>query len=149
MFAKSIEYALRAVAYLALHSDADRKVNITELAAAIDSPKSFTAKVLQQLTRNNVLIHSHTGPSGGFYLTEAARDKSIWFVLQLLDADEVISGCILGLRGCSDKNPCPMHEEYARIRPQLRSMFEERTIRDLALEMGNPGVVINNLRRGR
>ena len=147
MFSKSIEYALRAVVYLAAHSDEDNKVNIGELSEAIDSPRSFTAKILQSLTRNNVLIHSSTGPTGGFYLTEAARRKSVWHVLELLDADEVVTSCILGLKGCSERNPCPLHEDYTRIRPQLRKMFEGKTIRDLALEMEKPRVVIGNVKR--
>lgn len=149
MFSKSIEYALRAVAYLAVHSDEANKVNISELSEAIDSPKSFTAKVLQALTRDEVLISSSTGPSGGFYLTEAAKAKSVWHVLKLLDAEGVVSGCILGLQGCSEKNPCPLHEEYARIRPQLRSMFENKSLLDLARELGKPRVVIGNPRRSR
>lgn len=147
MFSKTIEYALRAVVYLAVNSDEDHKVNISELSEAIDSPKSFTAKIMQQLTRDNVLIQSSTGPSGGFYLPPAARQKTIWNVLQLLDADDIVSGCILGLRGCSERNPCPLHNEYAKIRPQLRSMFEHKTINDLAREMGKPRVVIGNAKR--
>lgn len=149
MFSKTIEYALRAVVYLAVNSDEERKVNISELSEAIDSPKSFTAKVLQSLTRENVLISSHTGPAGGFYLTEAAKQRSVWHVLQLLEADDVVSGCILGLKGCSEKNPCPLHHDYARIRPQLQTMFQSKTIHDLAREMDNPGVVIGNARRKR
>ena len=147
MFSKSIEYALRAVVYLAAHSDEDNKVNIGELSEAIDSPKSFTAKILQSLTRNNVLVHSSTGPTGGFYLTESARKKSVWHVLELLDADDVVTSCILGLHGCSERNPCPLHADYARIRPQLRSMFEGKSIGELALEMDKPRVVIGNVKR--
>ncbi|MBL0008816.1 MAG: Rrf2 family transcriptional regulator [Saprospiraceae bacterium] len=47
MFSKSTEYALRAIIYLAQKSSVDHKIGITELSEAIDSPKSFTAKILQ------------------------------------------------------------------------------------------------------
>ncbi len=147
MFSKSTEYALRAIIYLAQKSSVDHKIGITELAEAIDSPKSFTAKILQNLTRNNRLIHSVTGPSGGFYLTDQAKNKSLWHVLNLLDDDTIITGCILGLKECSEKNPCPMHNQYKDIKPQLLEMLDHKTILDLAREMKDPRVVIHNIKK--
>ena len=69
MFSKSTEYALRAVIYIAKWSSETNKLGIEPIAKAIDSPKSFTAKILQKLTRNNRLIHSVTGPKFPFYIT--------------------------------------------------------------------------------
>lgn len=147
MFSKSTEYALRAIIYLAQKSSVEHKIGITELAEAIDSPKSFTAKILQKLTRNNRLINSVTGPSGGFYLTDQAKNKSLWYVLNLLEDDMIISGCILGLKECSEHNPCPMHNQYKNIKPQLLDMLDHKTILDLAKEMKDPRVVIHNIRK--
>ncbi len=147
MFSKSTEYALRAIIYLAQKSSIDCKIGITELSEAIDSPKSFTAKILQNLTRDNKLISSVTGPSGGFYLTEQAKKKSLLNVLTLLEDEGIITGCILGLKECSEKNPCPMHGEYKKIKPQLLSMLDDKTILQLAREMKDPKVVIHNIGR--
>jgi len=146
MFSKSTEYALRAIIYLAQKSSPDQKIGITELAEAIDSPKSFTAKILQKLTRDQVLISSITGPNGGFYLTDAAKKKSLLHVLNLLGEEEVVSGCILGLHECSEKNPCPMHVQYKKIKPLLIEMLDRKTIAELAKEMKDPKVVIHNIR---
>ncbi len=145
MFSKSAEYALRAIIYLAQKSSLDHKIGITELAEAIDSPKSFTAKILQKLTRDNALISSATGPTGGFYLTDKAKKKSLLFVLTLLEEDDIITGCILGLKECSGKNPCPMHEQYKHIKPQLLDMLGHKSILELAQEMKDPKVVIHNI----
>jgi len=146
MFSKSTEYALRAIIYLAQKSSPEQKIGITELAEAIDSPKSFTAKILQKLTRDQVLISSITGPNGGFYLTDEAKKKSLLHVLDLLDEEEVISGCILGLHECSEKNPCPMHVQYKKIKPLLIEMLDRKSIAELAKEMKDPKVVIHNIR---
>jgi Rrf2 family iron-sulfur cluster assembly transcriptional regulator len=145
MFSKSTEYALRAIIYLAQKSSVDRKIGITELAEAIDSPKSFTAKILQKLTRGNKLISSVTGPAGGFYLTDQAKKKSLLHVLNLLEDEGIITGCILGLKECSEKNPCPMHDHYKLIKPQLLDMLDHKTILELASEMKDPRVVIHNI----
>ena len=147
MFSKSTEYALRAIIYLAQKSSVDRKIGITELSEAIDSPKSFTAKILQKLTKDNLLINSVTGPSGGFYLTDQAKKKSLLHVLTLLEDEGIITGCILGLKECSEKNPCPMHGEYKKIKPQLLDMLDNKTILELAKDMKDPRVVIHNIGR--
>lgn len=144
MFSKSTEYALRAIIYLAQKSSEDRKIGITELAEAIDSPKSFTAKILQKLTKDNKFINSVTGPTGGFYLTEKAKKKSLLHVLTLLEDEGIITGCILGLKECSEKNPCPMHSQYKHIKPLLLDMLDHKTIQELAKEMKDPRVVIHN-----
>ena len=149
MFSKSTQYALRAIIYLAQKSSVDRKIGIGELSEAIGSPKSFTAKILQNLTRNNKLISSLTGPSGGFFLTEKAKSKSLLHVLTLLDEEEIITGCILGLKECSEINPCPLHQEYKQIKPQLLAMLDHKTIQDLANEMKDPRVVLQTILKGK
>lgn len=149
MFSKSTEYALRAIIYLAQKSSVEKKIGITELAEAIDSPKSFTAKILQTLTRENKFISSVTGPSGGFFLSEQAKKKSMLHVLNLLEDEGVISGCVLGLKESSEKNPCPMHSQYKLIKPQLLAMFDHKTIAELADEMTDPRVVIHNIKDRR
>lgn len=145
MFSKSTEYALRAIIYLAQKSSVEHKIGITELSEAIDSPKSFTAKILQKLTKDNLLISSVTGPSGGFFLMDQSKKKSLLHVLTLLEDEGIITGCILGLKECSEKNPCPMHAEYKKIKPMLLDMLDHKTIAELASEMKDPKVVIHNI----
>lgn len=144
MFSKTAEYALRAIIYLAQKSSPDQKIGIAELAEAIDAPKPFTAKILQQLTRDQVFISSVTGPNGGFYLTDAMKKKTLLHVLTLLGEDSTIQGCILGLRECSSKNPCPMHEQYKHIKPALLAMLDQKSIAAVASEMKNSRSVIHN-----
>ena len=55
MFSKSTEYALRATIYIAQKSSEENKLGIKEISEAIDSPQSFTAKILQSLTRENIV----------------------------------------------------------------------------------------------
>jgi Rrf2 family transcriptional regulator, iron-sulfur cluster assembly transcription factor len=144
MFSKSTEYALRAIIYLAQKSSLEQKIGINELADAIGSPRSFTAKILQKLTKDNKLISSSTGPSGGFFLTDQAKKKSLLHVLTLLEDEGIITGCILGLKECSGVNPCPLHFQYQQIKPQLLNMLDHKSINDLAIEMKDPRVVIHH-----
>ncbi len=84
MFSKATEYALRATIYIAKNSSPGKKIGIDEIAKAIDSPQSFTAKILQALTRDGNLVSSVRGPNGGFFLTEDAKKLPVRSVLQAM-----------------------------------------------------------------
>lgn len=144
MFSKATEYALRATIYIAQKSSEESKLGIDEIAKAIDSPKSFTAKILQQLTRNNKVISSIRGPHGGFFITEKAKKQPVRAVLQAMGESELLERCVLGLNKCSELKPCPMHNQYKHIKQQLISLFDTKTIQQLADDINNGDVFINN-----
>ncbi len=140
MFSKATEYALRATIYIAQKSSEEKKLSIEEIALAIDSPKSFTAKILQVLTKDNKIVSSVRGPNGGFYLTEKAKKMPARLILQAMGEDEVLEKCVLGLKQCSELQPCPMHAQYKAIKQQLIKLFVTKSIKQLATEIKD-GVV--------
>lgn len=137
MFSKATEYALRATIYIAQNSSVERKIGIQAIAKAIDSPQSFTAKILQLLAKNNKIIRSASGPHGGFYITEKAKKLPARFILKAMGEEEALEKCVLGLNKCSEKSPCPMHTQYKFIKQRLKELFESKTIQDLADELKN------------
>ncbi len=144
MFSKATEYALRATIYIAGRSDEKNRPGLAEIAKAIDSPKSFTAKILQILTKNNKVVSSVRGPNGGFFLTDKARKKPVRVILKIMGEGEVLDKCVLGLNKCSETQPCPMHKEYKLIKRNLIKLFETKSIGQLAEEMKNGDLFINN-----
>lgn len=144
MFSKTSEYALRAVIYIAQKGSEEKKLGLTEIAKAIDSPQSFTAKILQQLTSGNKIISSSRGPNGGFYITEKSKKLPVRSVLAAMGEDVKLEKCVLGLKQCSELKPCPMHSQYKLIKPQLINLFETKTISDLAEEMDRGSSFIGN-----
>lgn len=132
MFSKTAEYALRATIYIAQKSSEEKKLSIDEIADSIDAPKSFTAKILQLLTRDNMVISSARGPNGGFYITSAAKKLSIRTILETIGENDVFVKCVLGLKDCSEQQPCPLHFEYKPVKQKLIRIFETKTIQDLA-----------------
>ena len=67
MFSKTCEYAIRALIFIARKSKEGLKVGIKEIAKNTDVPAQFIAKILHELTKQN-LVKSLKGPAGGFYL---------------------------------------------------------------------------------
>jgi len=135
MFSKSTEYALRATIYIAQKSTIEKKLGLDEISKGIGSPRSFTAKILQRLTKDNKIVSSVPGPGGGFYITGKAKEMPVLSILETMEEDEVLTKCVLGLAQCSETRPCPMHSEYKFIKQQLIQLFERKTIQTLAEEI--------------
>lgn len=139
MFSKSCKYALRAVLFLATQADSDHKIGVKEIAEALDVPKHFLAKILQQLSRYN-LISSVKGPSGGFYLSEENQKASLRSVVECIDGPEVFSSCILGLPVCSSEHPCPLHTQAYIYREGLLKLIDGKTIEQLSKQVELEGL---------
>ncbi|MFV9551562.1 RrF2 family transcriptional regulator [Algibacter sp. PT7-4] len=127
MFSKSCEYGLRAVIYIAQQSKLNNKVSLNKISEEINSPQAFTAKILQQLTRNNI-IKSIKGPYGGFIVEKDKMTTKLSEVVSVLDGDSIYTGCGLGLKECDAKAPCPLHFKFADIRERLKVMLESTTL---------------------
>lgn len=134
IFSKTCEYAIRAVFFIA-HKTADGgKVGIKEIALGIDSPEHFLAKILQDLSRRGMVL-SAKGPNGGFYTDGTILQRPVSDVVAAVDGNGIFTGCGLGLKQCSEVNPCPLHHEFKAIRNQLQHMLETTTIGEFNAEL--------------
>lgn len=118
---------MRAVFFIAQKSVDGRKVGIKEVAAGIDSPEPFIAKILQDLSKRG-LIQSAKGPNGGFYAETTERLGTLADVVKAIDGDSLFTGCGMGLKYCSENQPCPLHAQFAQIRNRLAHILNTTTI---------------------
>ena len=143
MFSKSCEYAIKAMIYVAQKSTKDLRVSVKDIAQGISAPPHFIAKILQELSRKN-LVQSIKGPNGGFYLENKDLKTSIASIVKAIDGDKIYDECVLGLKACSQKNPCPVHEEYKEIKKNLIQMIEKNTIGDFNEKLNSGNYFLKN-----
>lgn len=129
MFSKTCEYALRALIYITQQTKNGGRIGIKDIAAGIDSPEYFIAKILQDLSRKG-FVQSAKGPTGGFYLDSVSLNRSLAEIVKEMDGDKIFSGCALGLKECSETHPCPVHNEFKHIRNNLQKMLNDMKIGD-------------------
>ena len=127
IFSKTCEYAIRAVLYIAHKSALDKRVGIKDIAAGIDSPELYLAKILQDLGRKGI-ISSAKGPNGGFYIGSESLSRPISDIVEAVDGNGLFYGCGLGLKQCSEIQPCPLHDEFKAIRTQIKDLLYNTTI---------------------
>jgi len=138
MFSKSCEYGIKATLFIAQKSQVGERVNLKEIAAAIDSPVAFTAKILQLLSKSNV-IDSVKGAHGGFEIARKRIDTlKLNEIVNAIDGDKIYVGCGLGLKECNAVKPCPVHDKFVEVRNDLRQMLENTTLHEMTagLELG-------------
>jgi Rrf2 family transcriptional regulator, iron-sulfur cluster assembly transcription factor len=135
MFSKTCEYAIRATIYIAEQSNLDKRVGLKDIAKAIGSPEAFTAKILQQLSKDQI-IDSVKGPSGGFSIDrKKLKSLKLSKVVEAIDGDSIFKGCALGFKECSERRPCPVHNKFKLVRDDLRRMLEDTSILELTLNL--------------
>ena len=127
MFSKSCEYAIKAMIFVAQKSSEEQRIGVKEIAKGTDAPEHFIAKIMQDLSRRK-LIHSIKGPNGGFYMDIHDLKNSIADIVKAIDGDSIYTDCVMGLKACSEKNPCPVHFEYKEIKKNLIKMIEHNTL---------------------
>ena len=138
MFSKACEYGIKASIYIALQSIQGERVSLKKIAREINSQEAFTAKVLLQLAKIDI-IKSSKGPSGGF---EISKDKIDTIMLAdivfAIDGNSIYEGCALGFDTCNATKPCPIHDKFVNVREELKKMLLNTSLYELAtgLEVG-------------
>lgn len=135
IFSKACEYGIRATLHVALQSQQGKRVGLKDIAEAIDSPEAFTAKILQLLSKNDILT-STKGPNGGFKIDQMkAKETNLLKVVYAIDGDDLFYKCALGLKQCSSVKPCPLHADFVSVRDNLKRILTDTTIEQLALNI--------------
>ena len=115
--------------FVAQKSKDEVRVGVKDIANGIDAPEHFIAKILQDLGKKK-LLNSVKGPNGGFYMDSKNLKSSISDIVKAIDGDSIYKDCVIGLKECSEKNPCPVHFIYKDIKKNLIDMLEQNTIAD-------------------
>ncbi len=142
MLSRRTEYAVRALVFIQLENWKEKRPGVAEIAREIDAPGAFTAKILQTLTRHQ-LVNSMKGRGGGFFFTDKEDSPSLYDVIHILEGNEIFHKCGFGLKDCSDQDPCPLHKSYKAVRDEFTRIVTTETIRFMALKVLHGEAVLN------
>ncbi|MCF8427965.1 MAG: Rrf2 family transcriptional regulator [Bacteroidia bacterium] len=131
MFSKTCEYAIRSVIIICQHSKEGNKTNVKEISKLAEVPEQYIAKILQTLTKAQI-VGSIKGPGGGFFIDPSKEKIKLIEVVKAIDGESLFTACGLGLKECSEKNPCPLHTNFKTIRNNIKKMLADTTIEDLS-----------------
>ncbi len=130
MFSQTVEYALRAVVYLA--QNPDRSCTTEEVAKATKVPSAYLAKILQGMVRSGV-IRSQRGVGGGVKLARMPEKLTILEVVNAVEPIQRIKVCPLGL-STHGANLCPLHKRLDNALAAVESAFAGTTLAEVVNE---------------
>ena len=129
VFSKKCEIGLQSVLFLSTQ-EKGQLFNAQRVADKVKQPKEFVSKVLQILTKKGI-VGSKKGKNGGFYLGRKASNIRLIEIVQAIDGNEIFEKCVLGFPNCGSSHPCPVHNQWGKIRDEAYNMLKKETLEDL------------------
>ncbi len=142
MLSKASMYAIQSLAYLTIHGKEGSYVPISQIAAELAIPYHFLKKILAQLSQTEILT-SQRSAKGGVALGLDPKAITLYDIIVHMDGASLFNGCILGLPGCGNAKPCPLHNAWAIERKRLQLLFSSTSLFDLARRIETEGFRIS------
>lgn len=125
------EYAVRALAYLALHGEG-AVVTVKELAQQADVSVNFLYSIFKSLEQSG-LVYAHRGRKRGFSLTRPASQISYLDILTACEGHIEKKQCLLDRRViCDSVHPCAAHKAWNSLREMAESNLSKVTLDKIA-----------------
>lgn len=105
-----------------------------DISKSVNVPQAYLAKLLQELSRRNI-ISSTRGPKGGFYLNDADRNRTLITIVDAIDGVDKLKTCLLSIKNCNEKQPCPLHQLMAPSRLAFLNGLENKTLGELSSDI--------------
>ena len=131
---KKADYGLMALKYLAeqaVKPGATAAQSAKDIAEAYHIPPQLLAKILQTLTRANILV-STAGTNGGYALARAAADINAFEVIRAIDGPLFITSCITIHGTCDLAGHCTIKEPLRKVNDSIKDLLSGIRIADLA-----------------
>lgn len=123
--------ALHTMAILAMSPD--RHLSTVELAVALRASEHTLAKVLQRLSRAE-LVDSLRGPSGGFVLGRPAEEIRLVQIVEAIEGQLHLSPCLLEVSLCAS-GECILGDLVGSINQQVVKHLNETSLAHLAVSV--------------
>jgi Rrf2 family protein len=123
------DYAIRGIVYLA--SQPPSKISLlSEIAAAVDVPQTFLAKIFQQFSKTGI-VKSFRGTGGGFLLAGSPESITLLQVVEAVEGPILPNRCVLQPGECERDTFCTVHPIWHQVQQQVRGILKNVTLKDL------------------
>lgn len=129
---RAADYALRVMIHLAGLSP-DARVSRDELAKWGEVPAQYLGKVLQALSRAELII-SRRGAQGGFSLSRPADQVNALDVVQAIEGPLQLNICLAEDERCHRRSWCSGHTLWQEAQEALAQVLRRATLARLSAE---------------
>lgn len=138
MLTMKTKYALKALTYLAIRKTGP--VTIRDIADHERIPKKFLELILRQLKQDG-LLGSRKGPSGGYSLLLPATQISLAAIIQALDGPLAPLPCLTSERSrrcaeCPERKTCALRLVLGEAHEATLRVLQGTTLADIVRRSG-------------
>jgi Rrf2 family protein len=139
MISKKTKYALKAVIYLAREYEKG-PVLIANLAREEMIPKKFLELILLTMKNNGILM-SKKGKSGGYYLAKSPRKVSMGQIFRIMEGTLAPVPCVSEstyekCAECDNENTCGIRIIMKDVRDAIANILDNATLADMLEKIG-------------
>jgi Rrf2 family protein len=134
VLSKATVYVLRALVYVATQKERKGYISIGEISEKLDISFHFLTKSFQQLTQQGIL-QSYRGPNGGIALKIPAGNIFLIDIVDIIEGPDFFETCLLGLTGCGEFAPCPVHDFWKEVKGSMKTEFESTSLAELGAKV--------------
>ena len=130
LITRASEYAILSLIVL---SKADAPMDSETLSTQLSIPKSFLAKILQSLAKNNIL-KSHRGVKGGFALLLKPEEINMLLIMSCVEGKApAVFDCASSINDCpSDKaSLCSIWPFLNKLQGKIDEFLADMTLADI------------------
>jgi len=107
-----------------------RQIMIEEVSREENIPRSFLAKIFQNLAKAG-FVESHRGAGGGFVLSKRPEEISVLEVLEAVEGRIALQRCVEDASACSQTEGCILCGFLVQAQEQVRDVFARTSLADL------------------
>ncbi|GAB4325429.1 MAG: hypothetical protein Kow0059_21430 [Candidatus Sumerlaeia bacterium] len=107
-------------------------VAVKNIAACTNIPRPYLAKLIHKLSKAGV-IKTIRGNRGGVLLSRPSREIALLEIIRIIEGEDVLNGCLLGMTYCEDKRSCPTHRFWNPIRKKIEQHLMNTTLDEVVL----------------
>ncbi|MRJ02136.1 MAG: Rrf2 family transcriptional regulator [Epsilonproteobacteria bacterium] len=130
LFTRATEYALLSLIIIARE---EKPLGTEYLSKRLNISRSFLAKILQSLAKQNILI-SYKGAAGGFRLARPAHEISIKEIAQAAEGRPInIFDCSSDQRACPSNQGdfCTLWPFLHKLQVEVDTFLDNLTLKDI------------------
>jgi len=129
LFTKSTAYALQALIELSRYN---KPIDVNTISQKTQIPKSFLAKLMQNLSRNG-FVYSYKGINGGFILAKKPEEIKLLDIFKSLeDKDTLVFYCSKSKDDCTRNrgNICELQPFFEKMEKEIFQVLDKYTLAD-------------------
>lgn len=135
MLSKKSKYAIKALISLAKNYGASAPLRISQISDEEKIPRKFLEAILVEL-RNNGMVHSKMGASGGYYLAKHPQEIVLSNVIRISGGPIAMLPCVSlnfyeSCEECINESTCSLHEVMLEVREATIRILSKTSLMDM------------------